>query len=83
MKRKESSIYSAFLRQAVFQSNEIDNKGKLFIEEFQLIKAEGIIEFFKIIILKALIKNPGIRVSWGEVREWHGLIYTTKYKTDS
>ena len=23
------------------------------------------------------------RVSWDEVREWHGLIYTTKYKIDS
>ena len=25
----------------------------------------------------------GGRVSWDEVREWHGLIYTTKYKIDS
>ena len=23
------------------------------------------------------------RVSWDEVREWHGHIYTTKYKIDS
>ena len=25
----------------------------------------------------------GGRVSWDEMREWHGLIYTTKYKIDS
>ena len=25
----------------------------------------------------------GGRVSWDKVREWHGLIYTTKCKTDS
>ena len=25
----------------------------------------------------------GGRVSWDEVREWHGHIYTTKCKTDS
>ena len=25
----------------------------------------------------------GVRVSWDEVREWHGHIYTTKCKTDS
>ena len=25
----------------------------------------------------------GGRVSWDEVREWHGLTYTTKYKIDS
>ena len=25
----------------------------------------------------------GGRVSWDEVREWHGLIYTTKCKIDS
>ena len=25
----------------------------------------------------------GGRVSWDEVREWHGHIYTTKSKTDS
>ena len=25
----------------------------------------------------------GRRVSWDEVREWHGHIYTTKYKIDS
>ena len=25
----------------------------------------------------------GGRVSWDQVREWHGLIYTTKYKIDS
>ena len=24
-----------------------------------------------------------VRVSWEEVREWHGHIYTTKCKTDS
>ena len=23
------------------------------------------------------------RVSWDEVREWHALIYTTKYKMDN
>ena len=27
--------------------------------------------------------HGGERVSWDEVREWHGLIYTTKCKTDS
>ena len=25
----------------------------------------------------------GGRLSWDEVRKWHGLIYTTKCKTDS
>ena len=25
----------------------------------------------------------GVRVSWDEVREWHGHIYTTKCKIDS
>ena len=25
----------------------------------------------------------GERVSWDKVREWHGHIYTTKYKIDS
>ena len=33
--------------------------------------------------LKQRTRVWGGRVSWDEVREWHGLIYTTKCKIDS
>ena len=36
MKGRESSIFPVFLIKAEFQSNELDDKGKFFIKEFQL-----------------------------------------------